>query len=209
MSLTQGFVDEFERLLQWRRDVRHFASEPISDELVEHLLDLACLAPSVGNSQPWRFVSVDEARHRSAVVANFSAANAHALQGYEGERAERYANLKLAGLGEAPRQFAVFCDEDTSQGHGLGSRTMPEMLRYSTALAVHTLWLAARAHDIGVGWVSIIDPERMADDLDVPRRWKLVAYLCLGRSLDESTVPELERVGWQARSSACRQVIYR
>jgi len=130
-QFNDRFRYELRELLRWRRDVRHFRTDPIPAAMVEELLDLACLAPSVGNSQPWRFVSVDALENRAAIVANFSAANERALAGYHGERAQLYANLKLAGLKEAPRHLAVFCDEATEQGAGLGRQTMPETLRYS------------------------------------------------------------------------------
>ena len=203
------FRADFWALLRWRRDVRQFDPAPFDDNLAEQFVDAACLAPSVGNAQPWRFVSVDDPVNRAAVAENFARANADALAGYSGERARRYATLKLSGLRDAPRQFAVFCDESTTQGSGLGRQTMPETLRYSTVLAVHTFWLAARAHGIGVGWVSILDPAAVAEQLRVPAGWALVAYLCAGRPLEESQTPELERRGWQARTAACRQILRR
>lgn len=208
-QFNDRFRHDLRELLRWRRDVRRFRSDPVPDALVEELLDLACLAPSVGNAQPWRLVSVDDPANRAAIVANFNAANERALAGYQGERARLYAGLKLAGLKEAPRHLAVFCDEGTEQGLGLGRQTMPETLRYSAVLAVHTLWLAARTRGIGVGWVSILDPEAAARQLRVPESWILVAYLCLGWPIEEHDEPELQRAGWQARASACRQVLRR
>jgi 5,6-dimethylbenzimidazole synthase len=208
-SFDETFRNAFADLLAWRRDVRHFKPDPIAEALIDDILDLACLAPSVGNSQPWRFVSVDAADRRQRILKNFRACNEAALDGYDGEQARLYAALKLAGLEEAPVHLAVFCDEDTDQGHGLGTRTMPETLRYSAVMAVHGLWLAARAHGLGVGWVSILDPARAADDLAVPDGWSLVAYLCIGWPLDTHLVPELERAGWQAREATCRQVLQR
>lgn len=208
-QFNDHFRSEFRDLLRWRRDVRHFRTDPLPDALVEELLDLACLAPSVGNAQPWRFVSVDAPENRAAITANFEHANDRALSGYQGERARLYAGLKLAGLKEAPRHLAVFCDEATEQGRGLGRQTMPETLRYSAVLAVHTLWLAARLHGLGVGWVSILDPLEAARQLAVPESWNLVAYLCLGWPTEEHEQPELQRLGWQAREQACRQVLRR
>jgi 5,6-dimethylbenzimidazole synthase len=102
-------------------------------------------------------------------------------------------------LREAPVHVAVFCDESTDQGHGLGKRTMPETLRYSTICAVHTFWLAARAQGLGVGWVSILDPKALAEALDAPVGWAFIAYLCVGWPEEEHLTPELERSGWQAR----------
>ena len=189
--------------------MRRFRTDPIPGTLVEELLDLACLAPSVGNAQPWRFVSVDDPENRAATIANFNQANQRALTGYHGERAQLYAGLKLAGLQEAPRHLAVFCDESTQQGSGLGRQTMPETLRYSAVLAVHTLWLAARMRGLGVGWVSILDPEAATRQLRVPDDWSLIAYLCLGWPVEDHDEPELQRAGWQARESACRQVLQR
>jgi 5,6-dimethylbenzimidazole synthase len=203
------FEQEFVELLAWRRDVRHFRTDPIATDLVEYLLDLTTLAPSVGNAQPWRFVSVDAPENRQAIIANFEHANADALSNYQGEKAQLYATLKLAGLKQAPRHFAVFCDEATEQGAGLGRMTMPETLRYSAVLAIHTLWLAARAKGLGLGWVSIIDPEAAKASLDVPAAWSFVAYLCLGFPEEDHVEPELQRRGWQAREARCRQVLQR
>ncbi|WP_374300389.1 5,6-dimethylbenzimidazole synthase [Ferrovibrio sp.] len=194
-----AFQDKLKELMAWRRDVRHFRTDPVPGELIARLLEVAALAPSVGNSQPWRFVLVEDATRRQKVIANFEAANAEALSDYSGEQAKLYASLKLAGLKEAPVHLAVFCDEGTAQGHGLGRRTMPEMLDYSAVMAVYGFWLAARAHGLGVGWVSIFEPEALARDLDVELDWKLVAYLCVGWPEDEQATPELERAGWEHR----------
>jgi 5,6-dimethylbenzimidazole synthase len=197
-----AFRAGFAELLAWRRDVRHFRPDEAPEETVlAELFDLAALAPSVGNCQPTRFVRVDDAARRAAIRANFEAANREALDAYCGERAELYARLKLAGLRDAPVQLAVFCDEATEQGHGLGARTMPEARRYSTVCALHTFWLAARARSLGVGWVSILDPRGIAEALDVPRAWTFIGYLCVGFPLEEHLVPELERAGWQAREA--------
>ncbi|HEV7373053.1 MAG TPA: 5,6-dimethylbenzimidazole synthase [Arenibaculum sp.] len=204
-----GFRAGLEDLFRWRRDVRRFRRDPIDPDLLRRLLDLARLAPSVGFSQPWRFVLVESAETRAAVRANFLACNAEALDDYEGERARLYAELKLAGLDEAPVHLAVFADGATAAGHGLGRRTMPEMLRYSAVTAIHTLWLAARAWGIGVGWVSILDPVRLRDELDVPAAWDLVAYLCIGRPAEQHLDPELERAGWQARDAAADEITIR
>lgn len=193
------FRDTLETLLVWRRDVRRFRTEPLPDGLIEDLLRLAALSPSVGNAQPWRFVTVDDPARRDAVIANFERANADALADYEGDKADIYAGLKLAGLREAPVHLAVYCDAASELGHGLGRKTMPEMLAYSVVGAVTTLWLAARAHGVGLGWVSILDPGEVDRTLDVPEGWKLVGYLCLGYPVEEHTTPELVRAGWQDR----------
>jgi 5,6-dimethylbenzimidazole synthase len=194
------FLAGFAELLAWRRDVRHFRPDAAVDEaMLAELFGLAALAPSVGNCQPTRFVRIDDQARRLAIRANFEATNREALGPYRGERAELYARLKLAGLRDAPVQLAVFCDEATEHGHGLGARTMPEVRRYSTVCALHTFWLAARARGLGVGWVSILDPAGIAEALDVPQGWTLIGYLCVGFPQEEHLIPELERAGWQAR----------
>jgi 5,6-dimethylbenzimidazole synthase len=192
-------------LIRWRRDVRRFRpGEAVNPTLLEHLIEIACHAPSVGYSQPWRFLAVESPERRAAVRENYQCANAAALAGYDGERAALYAGLKLSGLDDAPVQLAVFCDEGTGTGHGLGRRTMPEMLRYSVVTAVHTLWLVARSHGLGVGWVSILDPAALVRALEVPASWSLVAYLCIGWPVEEADRPELERRGWEAADRDCR-----
>ena len=117
----------------------------------------------------------------------------------DANRRALYGRLKLHGLREAPELLAVFNDEAPAAGHGLGRATMPEMLRYSTVMAIHTMWLAARARGIGLGWVSILDPDHVTDLLDVPSGWRLIALLCIGYPEAPAGSPELERRGWQAR----------
>src|SRR5258707_11130794 len=144
-EFDEAFRARLVELLTWRRDVRRFRADPLPDGLLEHLLEIAALAPSVGLSQPWRFVLVGDAGRRAEVRANFERANAAALAAYEGAEAQSYARLKLAGLDEAPVHLAVFADPGTAQGHGLGRRTMPEMIEYSAVTALHTLSLAPPA----------------------------------------------------------------
>jgi 5,6-dimethylbenzimidazole synthase len=204
-----AFRARLRELLIWRRDVRCFRREPLPEGTIERLIALACLAPSVGLSQPWRFVRVDDAARRHAVREMFAACNAAALANYASTPRRQYAALKLAGLDDAPIQLAVFADRMTAQGHGLGRRTMPETVEYSAVVAIHTLWLAARAEEIGVGWVSILEPERLAAILDVPEAWRLVAYLCIGYPEREDRVPALERAGWEQRREPASVILQR
>ena len=201
-----AFDDAFRAMLRalfrWRRDVRHFSATPVPAALLDELLEEACLAPSVGLSQPWRFVTVDDPARRAAVRANFAACNALALAEQANARAASYARLKLAGLDQAPCHLAVFAEPEPEQGHGLGRATMPETVAYSAVMAVHTLWLAARAEGLGLGWVSILDPAAIAALLDVPRDWIFIGYFCIGYPCAEDDVPELERKGWEHRRGA-------
>jgi 5,6-dimethylbenzimidazole synthase len=209
LDFDQTFRARLRELLVWRRDVRRFRRDPLPDGILEALIELACLAPSVGLSQPWRFVIVEDPTARAAMRDNFALCNAQALAAQASDRASLYARLKLAGLEEAPAHFAVFADRSTAQGHGLGRLTMPEMIEYSAVTAVHTIWLAARAQGIGMGWVSILDPPTVAAILNVPREWKFIGYFCLGYPQADDCVPELERSGWEQRRLPASAVIRR
>ena len=198
-DFSLDFREQLIALFRWRRDVRRFRRDPLADTTRNRLLATACLAPSVGLSEPWRFVIVSEPSRREAVRACFERCNADALTSQTENRASLYARLKLAGLGDAPCQIAVFADSSTSQGHGLGRQTMPETIAYSAAMAIHTLWLAARAEGIGLGWVSILEPATVSSILDVPSNWTFVAYLCLGYPLAETEMPTLMHDGWETR----------
>jgi 5,6-dimethylbenzimidazole synthase len=198
-SFDPAFRARLRELLIWRRDVRRFRRDQLPNGTLEALIELACLAPSVGLSQPWRFVIVEDGAIRAAIRRNFATCNAQALAAQSGDRAGLYAQLKLAGLDEAPCHLAVFADRATTQGHGLGRHTMPEMIDYSAVTAVHTIWLAARAQGIGMGWVSILDATAVAALLDVSADWKFIGYFCLGYPQADDTVPELEQSGWERR----------
>lgn len=207
------FDDEFRaqllELFRWRRDVRRFRQDPIPADLLDRLLEVASLAPSVGLSEPWRVITVDDPVRRAAVRASFETCNAQALATQGAGRAASYARLKLSGLDEAPCHLAVFAEPDPTQGHGLGRATMPETTAYSAVMAVHTLWLSARAFGLGLGWVSILDPADVAAALDVPSSWTLIGYFCLGYPQAENTLPELERLGWERRRPLGSNVIRR
>ena len=194
-----AFRARLAELVAWRRDVRRFRSDPVAPQIVRGLIELASHAPSVGNSQPWRFVLVETPALRADVRASFARANAEALAGYSGEQRSLYARLKLAGLDAAPVHLAVFADEITADGARLGRGTMPETLRYSVVGAIQLLWLAARAQGLGLGWVSILEPQVVSAALAVPATWSLIAYLCLGWPEEEHIDPELERHAWQSR----------
>jgi 5,6-dimethylbenzimidazole synthase len=208
-AFGEQFRSDLQTLFLWRRDVRRFKSAPIPEGMLERLIRIGCLAPSVGLSEPWRFAIVADPMRRKAIHACFEACNAEALQSQPDDLAGVYARLKLEGLDEAPAHIAVFADRTTAQGHGLGRRTMPETIEYSAVMAIHTIWLAARAEGIGVGWVSILDPARVAEILDVPADWTFIAYLCLGYPAEEHDTPTLQREGWETRRAPDSVIIRR
>ncbi len=188
-------------LMRWRRDVRHFSKDPVDEALLMQCLETFNLAPSVGLSEPWRILRITSDEMRTSALKNYETANANALGGFAGEQAKRYASLKLSGMQDAPEQLAIYCDESTTKGSGLGANTMPEMRRYSVVGAITLMWLTARSLGLGIGWVSILDPKRLNADFDVPEAWTLVAYLCLGWPKENTLTPELETKGWETRAS--------
>ncbi|MDP2740573.1 MAG: 5,6-dimethylbenzimidazole synthase [Pseudorhodobacter sp.] len=198
-SYSGAFRAELADLMRWRRDVRRFRSDLVAADVLARCLAAFGLAPSVGLSEPWRVIAVESPAARAAALANFETANAQALAGYAGEKARLYSQLKLSGMREAPLQLAVFCDDGTAKGAGLGAATMPETRAYSVVGAITLFWLAARAEGLGVGWVSILDAPRLARDLDVPADWRLIGYLCVGWPETLADTPELEQIGWERR----------
>lgn len=205
-----GFRKPLEALLHWRRDVRHFQRRAVPEAEVQDLLRIACLAPSVGNSQPWRFARIRAEAMRMQLADHADEQSRLAAQRYPmPSQRDHYLSLKLHGIREAPELIAVLSDEQPAAGHGLGIATMPEMLRYSTVMAIHTLWLAAQSRGIGLGWVSIIDPCHVAAMLDVPASWVLIALLCIGYPEGPSQVPELEQRAWQPREALAGRVLER
>jgi 5,6-dimethylbenzimidazole synthase len=185
------------RLMRWRRDVRRFRPDPVPDTALRRLAEAMAFAPSVGNSRPWRVIRVDDAALRRAVREHFEACNAAAAEAYAGPRRDAYRALTLAGIDTAPVQLAVFTDLDPPEGHGLGRRSMPETLGHSTAMAVLALSLAARALNLGVGMVSILDPDHLHRLLEAPPAWRFWGWLCIGQPVEADDRPQLERLGWQ------------
>ena len=208
-NFDANFRSKLHDLLIWRRDVRRFRTDSLPSDTLTRLIDAARLAPSVGLSEPSRFVVVSSDARRRAIRGNFEHANKEALEGYKGERAQLYASLKLSGMEAAPLQIAVFADEETDQGHALGRASMPETLIYSTVTAIHTMWLVARAEGIGIGWVSILEPSEVPKILDTHAAWRFVAYLCIGFPEAESETPALEDAGWEHRRPGGNFIIER
>lgn len=188
------------RVIAERRDVRRgFLAEPLPEDLLDRLLSAAHSAPSVGLMQPTRFIVLRDLAIRRSIHAAFEQANTAASAVYEDGRREQYDALKLEGILEAPLNLCVLCDADSSRGHQLGRRTMPETAAYSTVCAIQNFWLAARAEGVGVGWVSILDPSKLHEILAIPAHITPVAYLCLGYVDQFGAAPELERLGWESR----------
>ncbi|HVJ07827.1 MAG TPA: 5,6-dimethylbenzimidazole synthase [Acidisarcina sp.] len=188
------------RAIRERRDVRSdFLPDPLPQDLLLRLLGAAHQAPSVGLMQPWRFLVIESRTIREEIFEIFQDASAQEHQTYSGEREQLYSRLTLQGILTAPVNLCVVCDSDSSRGHSLGRHTMPETALYSAVCAIQNLWLAARAEGVGVGWVSILHPERVKAVLKIPASMTLVGYFCMGFVKNFAPEPELEQAGWERR----------
>jgi 5,6-dimethylbenzimidazole synthase len=199
--------DAVYRAIYERRDIRsQFLPAPVPDEILGRVLAAAHHAPSVGFMQPWDFIVIRDERVREAVHQCFHDANATAERQYQGDRKVLYRQLKLEGIREAPVNLCITCDLEREKGAGLGRQTDPATGLYSTVCAVQNLWLAARAESLGVGWVSILDFDRVRTILSIPPHLTIVAYLCVGYVSAFPTEPDLETHGWERRESLARLI---
>lgn len=176
-----------------------FTADPIAEDVLSRVLMAAHYAPSVGFMQPWNFIIIRAEETKRKVHKLFEAAHREAIEMFEGESRETYRNLKLEGILDSPINICVTCDRDRAGPVVIGRTHIKEMDVYSTVCAVQNLWLAARAEGLGLGWVSILDQDRLKQVLGIPERVVPVAYVCLGyvsRFLDK---PELQSAGWRPR----------
>ena len=184
-----------------RRDVRNeFLADPIPQEVLLRLLDAAHHAPSVGFMQPWNFIVIRDSGERERLWQAFSKANDEAAEMFAGERQSQYRSLKLEGIRQAPVNICITCDRARGGDVVLGRTHNASMDLYSTVCAVQNLWLAARAENIGMGWVSIFNDADLKALLEIPDTIEIVAYLCLGYVDALYTRPELEVKGWAKRT---------
>ena len=198
-KFSQSECTTLEEIIVHRRDVRgnRFLDREISLEIINKILLAGIHAPSVGYSQPWEFVIVRDQNKKAAIKESFKVENAKASKVFNTERQALYQELKLEGIHEAPLNIAVFYKP--SNKPVLGQNSMQEMGVYSVVCAIQNMWLMARALNIGLGWVSIVDPERVKEILNAPKQNTLVAYLCLGYVDKFYEKPELESKQWEKR----------
>jgi len=210
-QFSESESDLLSEIMAARRDVRgnRFLTEALDPDDVDKIFAAALMAPSVGFSQPWEFVSITQADTRQQIADSFCVENEKAKAlfragNYQAGQLEQYEQLKLEGIIEAPLNVAVFYNPQ--KGPVLGQTSMPEMGRYSVVCAVQNMWLKARSLNIGIGWVSILDPEKVKHILHAPQDRELIAYLCIGKVDKFYDQPELEMLQWQQRKKA-EQVI--
>jgi 5,6-dimethylbenzimidazole synthase len=182
------------RAIAERRDMRHFSGGEVAPELLARLLEAAHQAPSVGLMQPWRFIRITRPTLREAIhglVEEERVRTAEAL----GERSDEFMRLKVEGIHDCAELLVVALMEGR-EAHVFGRRTLPEMDLASLACAIQNLWLAARAEVLGMGWVSLFEPQALADLLGMPTGSKPLAVLCLGPVTEFYDVPMLVQQGW-------------
>ncbi len=191
MNDTQKLLE----IMQNRRDVRghDFLDKDISDEDLEFILKAGISAPSVGYSQPWKFIIIKDKKIKNEIFQNFEVENEKAKKIFKSSKL--YPHLKLEGIKETPLNIAVLYEQPKEDI--LGMTTMSKMGEYSVVCAVQNMWLMARTLNIGLGWVSILDEQKVLKSIKAPKNHTLIAYLCLGYVDKFKTEPELKTLKWK------------
>jgi 5,6-dimethylbenzimidazole synthase len=194
------------RAIRERRDMRHFQPRPIEEEQLARFIEAAHLAPSVGYMQPWRFIRITDSELQRALHGHVNEERdltARAL----GQRSEEFMRLKVEGI-LACAELLVVALTDSRERHVFGRRTMPEMDLASASCAIQNFWLAARAEGIGVGWVSMFDPQRVRELCKMPEGSQPIALLCVGHVEEFYSAPMLELEAWDKRRPL-GQIVFR
>jgi len=200
MKISDAERDALYKVIHSRRDVRKdFIPTPIPNAVLERILNAGHHAPSVGFMQPWDFVLVTEEQTKLAIKKGYEAASLESADKFSDDKKAEYQSFKLEGILEAPLGICVTCDRERNGPVVIGRTIKPEMDLYSTVCAIQNMWLAARAENIGLGWVSIIHDDILRDTLGIPSNIEIVAYLCLGYVSKFQQKPELEEFGWLPR----------
>jgi nicotinate-nucleotide--dimethylbenzimidazole phosphoribosyltransferase len=191
--------EAFYEVLGARRDVRRYRPDPIDPELVRRVLTAAHLAPSVGHSQPWRFIVVSDPATRDRAARMADEQRLRQARDMEPDAARRLLDLQLEGIREAPLGVVIACDRRAPAGGVLGRATFPDADLWSCACAIQNLWLAARAEGLGVGWVTLFEQQDLEALVGVPEGVVTLGWLCLGWPDERPPAPGLERAGWSHR----------
>lgn len=196
-KFNQAERDAVYKAIYLRRDMRHFRRDAIDTEVLQRLLEAAHTAPSVGFMQPWRFIRISDDILRENIarlVEQERLATAQALA----ERDQEFLRLKVEGIRDCGELLVVaLCDQ--REQYIFGRRTLPEMDLASASCAIQNMWLAARAEGLGMGWVSLFDPEALKQLLLMPNDSQPIAILCLGHVDEFYAEPMLETEGWDQR----------
>jgi 5,6-dimethylbenzimidazole synthase len=196
-AFTRQEIKTVYRVMAMRRDMRHFLPDPLDDALLARLLGAAHMAPSVGLMQPWRFIRIREPKLRVSIHTLVESERVKTAQALA-EREDEFMRLKVEGILECA-ELLVVALANNREAHIFGRRTMPEMDLASVACAIQNLWLAARAENVGMGWVSLFDPEALRLLIHMPEGSRVVAVLCMGYVAAFYQSPMLEEANWAHR----------
>ena len=198
-AMGEAVTEALAAVVAGRRDIRRYRPDAVPDELITAVLEAGHRAPSVGHSQPWRFIVVTDPATRDRAAAMADRARVDQAAHLASERAARMLDLKLEGLREAPVGVVVACDRRTPAMGVLGRATFPDADLWSCATAIENMWLTARAHGLGMGWVTLFDPDELADLLGLPEGVVTLGWLCLGWPDERPPSPGLERAAWSKK----------
>lgn len=198
-AMGEAVTEALAAVVAGRRDIRRYRPDAVPDELITAVLEAGHRAPSVGHSQPWRFIVITDPATRDRAAAMADRARVDQAAHLASERAARMLDLKLEGLREAPVGVVVACDRRTPAMGVLGRATFPDADLWSCATAIENMWLTARAHGLGMGWVTLFDPDELADLLGLPEGVVTLGWLCLGWPDERPPSPGLERAAWSKK----------
>lgn len=202
MWIDTAIRDAFYKVLYSRRDVRqYFLDKPIENDTLLRILQAAHHAPSVGFMQPWDFIVVHDQSIREQIKAAFDEENTRAATLFAESKQQQYKALKLEGICESSLGVVVTCNRRRTGETVIGRTNNFDMDIYSSVCAIQNLWLAARAENIGVGWVSILDYEVLRKLLNIPPQLEIIAYLCMGHVSEFAEQPDLQKYQWRDRES--------
>lgn len=207
-AMGERVIEALASVIAGRRDIRRYRPDAVPQELITSVLEAGHRAPSVGHSQPWRFIVVTDSSTRDRAAAMADRARVQQASAMASERAARMLDLKLEGLREAPVGIVVACDRRTPATGVLGRATFPDADLWSCATAIENMWLTARAHGLGMGWVTLFDPDELADLLGLPEGVVTLGWLCLGWPDERPPSPGLERAAWSKKTPLDQVVLH-
>lgn len=198
-SFPPAAITQLGEVIDARRDIRRYRPDPVPDELIKRVLTAGHHGPSVGYSQPWRFILIRDQEKRDKAALMADAQRMKHAQMLPPDRAQRLLDLQLEGIREAPLGVVVACDRRTPATGVLGRATFQDADMWSCACAIQNMWLTARALGLGMGWVTLFEPEELAELIGIPAGVETLGWLCLGWPDERPPAPGLERAGWAKR----------
>lgn len=207
-ALGPDVVAALDRVVGARRDIRRYRPDPVPDELVRPVLEAGHAAPSVGHSQPWRFIIVRDSATRARAAQLADAQRMAQAAAMDPERGQRLLDLQLEGIREAPVAVVVACDRRSPALGVLGRATFTDADLWSCACAIENMWLTARAHGLGMGWVTLFEPADLAEMLNLPEGVESLGWLCLGWPDERPPSPGLERRAWSKKAPLDEVVLH-